>query len=117
MDEYTEYLRGFYEINCKSFAFSKWPPIRTIQFAELALAEIVSNDVEQQERGESSHLSTLQRPVKKTRATLDQVYWFDSLTAKKRVESILDFQLICHLHSGTKCLHTWYKLFTICTRM
>ena len=29
-------------------------------------------------------------------------------TAKKRVESILDFQLICHLHSGTKCLHTWY---------
>ena len=22
---------------------------------------------------------------------------------KKRVESILDFQLICHLHSGTKC--------------
>ena len=73
MDEYTEYLRGFYEINCKSFAFSKWPPIRTIQFAELALAEIVSNDVEQQERGESSHLSTLQRPVKKTRATLDQV--------------------------------------------
>ena len=29
-----------------------------------------------------------------------------SLTAKKRVESILDFQLICHLHSGTKCLHT-----------
>ena len=28
-----------------------------------------------------------------------------------------DFQLICHLHSGTKCLHTWYKLLTICTRM
>ena len=24
-------------------------------------------------------------------------------TAKKRVESILDFQLIYHLHSGTKC--------------
>ena len=24
-------------------------------------------------------------------------------TAKKRVESILDFQLICHLHSGTYC--------------
>ena len=23
--------------------------------------------------------------------------------AKKRVESILDFQLICHLHSGTYC--------------
>ena len=38
-------------------------------------------------------------------------------TAKKRVESILDFQLICHLHSGTKCLHTWYKPLTICTRM
>ena len=38
-------------------------------------------------------------------------------TAKERVESILDFQLICHLHSGTKCLHTWYKLLTICTRM
>ena len=39
------------------------------------------------------------------------------VTAKKRVESILDFQLICHLHSGTKCLHTWYKPLTICTRM
>ena len=26
-----------------------------------------------------------------------------TLTAKKRVESILDFQLICHLHSGTYC--------------
>ena len=38
-------------------------------------------------------------------------------TAKKRVEIILDFQLICHLHSGTKCLHTWYKPLTICTRM
>ena len=24
-------------------------------------------------------------------------------TAKKRVESILDLQLICHLHSGTYC--------------
>ena len=35
-------------------------------------------------------------------------------TAKKRVESILDFQLIYHLHSGTKCLHTWYKPLTIC---
>ena len=32
---------------------------------------------------------------------------------KKRVESILDFQLICHLHSGTKCLHTWHKPLTI----
>ena len=38
-------------------------------------------------------------------------------TAKKRVGSILDFQLICHLHSGTICLHTWYKPLTICTRM
>ena len=35
----------------------------------------------------------------------------------KRVESILDFQLTCQLHSGTKCLHTWYKLQTICIRM
>ena len=25
------------------------------------------------------------------------------VTAKKRVESILDFQLICHLYSGTYC--------------
>ena len=24
-------------------------------------------------------------------------------TVKKRVESILDFRLICHLHSGTYC--------------
>ena len=30
----------------------------------------------------------------------------DKDTAKKRVESILDFRLICHLHSGTKCLRT-----------
>ena len=29
--------------------------------------------------------------------------WSDS--KKKRVESILDFQLIFHLHSGTKCLY------------
>ena len=30
------------------------------------------------------------------------------ITAKKKknTESILDFQLICHLHSGTKCVHT-----------
>ena len=27
----------------------------------------------------------------------------DHPTAKKRVESILDFQFICHLHSGTYC--------------
>ena len=35
-----------------------------------------------------------------------------TLAKKKRVESILDFQLICHLHSDTKCLHTKYKLLT-----
>ena len=35
------------------------------------------------------------------------------ITAKIRMESILDFQLIYHLHSGTKCLRTWYKLLTI----
>ena len=37
---------------------------------------------------------------------LTQLWWNGfrkRLTAKKIVESILDFRLICHLHSGTYC--------------
>ena len=30
---------------------------------------------------------------------------FFNFTGKKRVESLYDFQMICHLHSVTECLH------------
>ena len=30
---------------------------------------------------------------------------YNAFTGKKRVESLNDFQMICHLHSVTECLH------------
>ena len=36
------------------------------------------------------------------------------VTGKKRVESLYDFQMICHLHSVTECLQTVTYSVTEC---
>lgn len=81
VEEYIQYLRGFYDINGTLLAQSKWPPIRTIQFLDLALVEIV---VKEQSRNESQPPDARKHAMKKRTITLDQVK-----TRESNIESIL----------------------------
>ena len=96
VDEYTEYLRGFYDINTKTLAYSKWPPIRTTQFVDLALAEIVSNDVEQRNKEESLRLGTLKHAKKRANVTIDQVI---------HVDLVFDLAAQAGISDGTLAIH------------